>query len=221
LRDGFYTGNIQLNDPSNVLVYSVGFTVPEADLNATLYLLDRENDMDPASVRKSLDRIEYISTYRDLAQEKDDIVDQINFGIPGLLTMMFVASIIAVFTSAFAFSSIIIKRRMREFAVLQTVGASRWQVYKISIGENALVMFISVIMGLLVGIGLSYLMNPFFEGLGTILDIGSKSLTRLVFFPWPIILGISGAIFLGMLAAVAVSAVSAARQDLAVSTRVV
>jgi ABC-type antimicrobial peptide transport system permease subunit len=110
---------------------------------------------------------------------------------------------------------------MREFAVLQTVGATRWQVYKIAIGENSLVMMISVVMGLLVGIGLSYLMNPFFEGLGIILDIGSQGLTRLVFFPWPVILSISLAIFLGMLLAVAVSAVSAARQDLAVSTRVV
>jgi hypothetical protein len=221
LQDGFYTSTISLDDTGNDLGYELTVIDPENDLNATLFLLDMENGASRSEVRKGLDRNINISDYRDLAQEKDDIVDQINFGIPGLLTMMFVASLIAVFTSAFAFSSIIIKRRMREFAVLQTVGATRWQVYKIAVGENALVMFISVVLGLLVGIGLSYLMNGFFELLGQILQIGSRNLERLVFFPWPVILGISGAIFLGMLGAVAFSAVSAARQDLAVSTRVV
>jgi ABC-type antimicrobial peptide transport system permease subunit len=221
LEDGFYISTVSLDQSINDLSYKFHITDPVNDLNATLFLLDMESGARRSEVRKGLDRNINISDYRDLAQEKDDIVDQINFGIPGLLTMMFVASLIAVFTSAFAFSSIIIKRRMREFAVLQTVGATRWQVYKIAVGENALVMFISVVMGLIVGIGLSYLMNGFFELLGQILQIGSQNLERLVFFPWPVILGISGAIFLGMLGAVAFSAVSAARQDLAVSTRVV
>lgn len=221
LTDGFYGASIMLDSTLNDLRFTFTVIDPESDLNATLYLLDMENGASREEVRAGLDRNINISDYRDLAQEKEDLVDQINFGIPGLLTMMFVASLIAVFTSAFAFSSIIFKRRMREFAVLQTVGASRWQVYKIAVGENALVMFISVVLGLMVGIGLSYLMNGFFELLGQILQIGSQSLERIVFFPWPVILAISGAIFIGMLAAVAVSAVSAARQDLAVSTRVV
>jgi ABC-type antimicrobial peptide transport system permease subunit len=156
---------------------------------------------------------------RELDKEIEDISDQLNFGIPGLLTMMFIVSIICVFTSAFAFSSIIIKRRMREFAVLQTVGATRGQIYKIAIGENALVMFVSVVLGLLVGSGLSYQMNGFFGLIGEML--GRGSLERVVFLPWVLILLISGAIFIGMLLAVAVSAINAARQDLAISTRVV
>jgi len=221
LADGIYTARIDLDGSMEDLHYTLTVIDPEPDLGTILYLADVGKGEDTSDVRKGLDRNLNVSDYRDLAQEKGDISDQINFGIPGLLTMMFVASLIAVFTSAFAFSSIIIKRRMREFAVLQTVGASRWQVYKIAVGENALVMFVSVVMGLLVGIGLSYLMNGFFELLGLILGIGSGSLQRLVFFPWPVILGISGAIFVGMLIAVAVSAVSAARQDLAVSTRVI
>lgn len=201
------------NDPTDA------FSSDNDQPSATIYLLDREGDADRSLVRKGLDRNRDVASYRDLSKEKDEIADEVNFGIPGLLTMMFVASLIAVFTSAFAFSSIIIKRRMREFAVLQTVGASRWQIYKIAVGENALVMFVSVVMGLLVGIGLSYQMNGFFELIGSIL--GRGSLERVVFFPWPLILAISIAIFIGMLLAVAISAVSAARQDLAVSTRVV
>lgn len=189
------------------------------DLNATVYLVDSRAGADRSDIRKELDRMNEVATYMDLEKEMNEISDQLNFGIPGLLTMMFVASIIAVFTSAFAFSSIIIKRRMREFAVLQTVGATRLQIYKIAIGENALVMFVSVIFGLLVGLGLSYQMNGFFSFMGDIFTRGS--LDRVVFLPWPLILGISGAIFLGMLVAVAFSAISAARQDLAVSTRVV
>ncbi len=196
-----------------------GNNVLQPDLNSTIYLLNKENGADPDSIRKELDRTEYVINVRDLDKEIEDISDQLNFGIPGLLTMMFIVSIICVFTSAFAFSSIIIKRRMREFAVLQTVGATRWQIYKIAIGENALVMFVSVVLGLLVGLGLSYQMNGFFGLIGEML--GRGSLERVVFIPWFVILIISAAIFIGMILAVAVSAVNAARQDLAVSTRVV
>jgi len=111
------------------------------------------------------------------------------------------------------------KRRKREFAVLQTLGASRGQVYKTAIGENALLMLISVVLGILLGIGVSYQMNGFFEFIGEIL--GRGELDRVVYIPWGTVLIIGLLTLAGMLSAVALSARSAARQDLAVATRVI
>ena len=217
--NGYWIGSIILDNIISDLTYTVHIIDPPPDLNATTYLLDKEKGADPMVIDRGFDRLFGISSVSDLDQSIDDIGNQMNFGIPGLLTMMFITAIIASFTSAFAFSSIIIKRRLREFAVLQTIGASRWQVYKIAIGENALLMFISVVLGMAVGLCLSYQMNGFFEIMGELLSRGS--LTRVVFIPWAILVVIGVAIFLGMLLAVAVSAISAARQDLAVSTRVI
>ena len=142
-----------------------------------------------------------------------------NWGIPGLLTMMFIVALIASLTISFTFSSIIMKRRLREFAVLRTLGASRGQVYKIAISENAVLMMVSVIWGIMIGLGLGYMMNGFFEIVGEIL--GRGILERVVFIPWLQLGFIALATFVGMLLAVALSAISAARQDLSVATRVI
>ncbi|MDP6154962.1 MAG: FtsX-like permease family protein [Candidatus Thermoplasmatota archaeon] len=189
------------------------------ELEATNYLIDLGRDADRKEVEKGFDQLEGILKVRDLEDEKNNIGNQMNFGIPGLLTMMFITALAASITSAFAFSSIIMKRRKREFAVLQTLGASRGQVYKTAIGENALLMLISVMLGILLGIGVSYQMNGFFEFIGEIL--GRGELDRLVFIPWGTVLIIGLVTLAGMLTAVALSARSAARQDLAVATRVI
>ena len=189
------------------------------ELEATNYLISLSNDADRKNVEKGFDQLEGILKVRDLEDEKSNIGNQMNFGIPGLLTMMFITALAASITSAFAFSSIIMKRRMREFAVLQTLGASRGQVYKTAIGENALLMLISVVLGILLGIGVSYQMNGFFEFIGEML--GRGELDRLVYIPWGTVLIIGLVTLAGMLTAVALSARSAARQDLAVATRVI
>ncbi len=189
------------------------------ELEATKYLVGLSNDARRKNVEKGFDQLEGILSVRDLEDEKGNIGNQMNFGIPGLLTMMFITALAASITSAFAFSSIIMKRRKREFAVLQTLGASRGQVYKTAIGENALLMLISVVLGILLGIGVSYQMNGFFEFIGEIL--GRGELDRIVFIPWGTVLIIGLVTLAGMLVAVALSARSAARQDLAVATRVI
>jgi len=189
------------------------------ELEATKYLVGLSNDANRRNVEKGFDQLEGILKVRDLEEEKSNIGNQMNFGIPGLLTMMFITALAASITSAFAFSSIIMKRRKREFAVLQTLGASRGQVYKTAIGENALLMLISVVLGILLGIGVSYQMNGFFEFIGEIL--GRGELDRVVYIPWGTVLIIGLLTLAGMLSAVALSARSAARQDLAVATRVI
>jgi len=163
--------------------------------------------------------LEGVTGVTDLEHEIENIGNLNNWGIPGLLTMMFIAALIAALTISFTFSSIIMKKRMREFAVLQTIGATRGQVYKIAISENAVLMMVSVVWGIGIGLGLSYLMNGFFEFIGQMLERGV--LERLVFVPWLQLGWIALASFIGMLLAVALSAISAARQDLSVSTRVI
>ena len=189
------------------------------ELEATRYLVNLERGGDRKTVEKGFDQLDGILNVRDLEEELDDIGNGMNFGIPGLLTMMFITALVASFTSAFAFSSIIMKRRKREFAVLQTLGAGRGQVYKTAIGENSLLMLISVILGSAIGIVVTYQMNGFFELMGQIL--GRGELARVVYIPWWTVIVIGLVTLGGMLTAVALSARSAARQDLAVATRVI
>ncbi len=216
---GFYTGSITLDDSTLPLRYNITIDNPEADIGSTKYLVGASKGRSISKTGDRLEVVEGVTNVADLQKEINDIGNKNNWGIPGLLTMMFIASLIAALTISFTFSSIIMKKRQREFAVLQTIGASRGQVYKIAISENSVLMMISVILGITIGIGLSYLMNGFFNIIGELL--GRGVLDRLVFIPWLQLILIGAATFIGMLLAVALSAISAARQDLSVSTRVI
>ena len=216
---GFYTGTITLDDTALPLTYNITVDNQIADLGSTKYLVGVSKGSSNSRMRDRLEVLDGVTNVANLEKEIDNIGNQNNWGIPGLLTMMFIASLIAALTISFTFSSIIMKKRQREFAVLQTIGASRGQVYKIAISENSVLMMISVILGITIGIGLSYLMNGFFGIIGELL--GRGILDRLVFIPWFQLILIGVATFIGMLLAVALSAISAARQDLSVSTRVI
>ena len=216
---GFYTGTITLDDTSLPLMYNITVDNSVANLGSTKYLVGVSKGSSISRTGDRLEVLEGVTNVATLKKEIDNIGNQNNWGIPGLLTMMFIASLIAALTISFTFSSIIMKKRQREFAVLQTIGASRGQVYKIAISENSVLMAISVILGITIGIGLSFLMNGFFGIIGELL--GRGTLVRLVFIPWFQLILIGVATFIGMLLAVALSAISAARQDLSVSTRVI
>ena len=191
----------------------------EGNSNASAYLVGASSDADAARLNADLIRLAGVTKVVDLELEIEGIGNLVNYGMPGLLTMMFIIALIASLTIAFTFSSIIMKRRLREFAVLQTLGASRGQVYKTAVSESAVLMLVSVIWGVLVGLALSFMMNGFFEIIGDFL--GRGTLRRVVFIPWALLALIALATFLGMLLAVAMSAISAARQDLSIATRVI
>jgi len=55
------------------------------------------------------------------------------------------------------------EKRKKEFAVIQSYGASKMQIYKIVFSETIVLLLTSVVWGLFIGIGLAYLFNPFFE----------------------------------------------------------
>ena len=217
--NGFYIGCINLDNDTGPLAYTIGIVDPPADIGSTIYLVEASSDASRSQLTTDLNKLEGVTNVIDLEHELDNIGNEMNWGIPGLLTMMFIVALIASLTISFTFSSIIMKRRLREFAVLRTLGASRGQVYKIAISENAVLMMVSVIWGIMIGLGLSYMMNGFFEIVGEIL--GRGTLERVVFIPWLQLGLIALATFLGMLLAVALSAISAASQDLSVATRVI
>jgi len=217
--NGFYVGSINLYNDPRPLTYTISVVAPPADLGSTNYLVDISSGASRGQLTTGLNKMEGVTNVIDLEHELDNIGNEMNWGIPGLLTMMFIVALIASLTISFTFSSIIMKRRLREFAVLQTLGASRGQVYKIAISENAVLMMVSVIWGIMIGLGLSFMMNGFLEIVGELL--GRGGLERVVFIPWLQLIFIALATFVGMVLAVALSAISAARQDLSVATRVI
>jgi putative ABC transport system permease protein len=120
---------------------------------------------------------------------------------------------------SFTFSSILMQRRMREFALLQTLGASRMQVYKVAVGENLLLLSLVILWGVLLGLLLSYVVNGFFTLIRLMFSM--NTLPRTVFIPWPAVVVMSVLSLVGMILVMIISAMKAARQDLSVSTRVI
>ncbi|MHA1911136.1 MAG: FtsX-like permease family protein [Candidatus Kariarchaeaceae archaeon] len=217
ISSGAMIANYEVLYDLNDLV--ANFTLPRTELLAGKYLVNRESNMDHNDLKNSLSNLVNVYSVRDLEEEKSELGSQANFGIPGLLSMMFFVAVVGSLTSAFAFSAIIMERRKREFAVLQTIGASRRQIYKTALGENALMMLTSVVWGIIIGIGASFQMNGLFIFIGIIL--GRGGVTRIVEIPWGTIAIIGIATYAGMLVATVLSVRSAARQDLSVATRVV
>lgn len=181
------------------------------------YFIMGNATVDPITIEKNLSQLNGYTALRNLDRETSEIGLSGTYGVPGLLTMMFLTAFAAALVSAFAFSAIIMERRKREFAVLQTVGASSGQIYTIAFGENFLIMLTSVIWGIITGVGLSFLMNAIFGFISDIL--GKGGLTRIVYIPWVSILINGGAIFAGMLIATLFSVRSSVRQDLTEATR--
>jgi ABC-type lipoprotein release transport system permease subunit len=73
------------------------------------------------------------------------------------------------------------EKRKKEFAVLRSYGASQRQVYKIVFSEATVLLLTAVVWGLIVGLGLSILFNPFFEFMDFMLGISSQIKRVLVF----------------------------------------
>ncbi|MHA2173036.1 MAG: ABC transporter permease, partial [Candidatus Kariarchaeaceae archaeon] len=209
---------------------SLSFDLPVSTLdgtpmNATKYLFktkmgDSISNKEINLIREQLRQNIFYASDRSLKAETDDFLTGGGaFGIPGLLSLNFIVSVTAALISTFAFTAILMERRKGEFAVLRAIGAKQQQIYKIAVGENALLVFTAVIWGILIGSGITYLFNGIFVVFNIFL--GAGPLTRQIVFPWINIILIGVATSLGMLFATLLSVRGAARQDLSVATRVV
>jgi len=104
------------------------------------------------------------------AQETSDAVAAINSSFLDVLTYALLAfGGIAVFVGAFIIFntfSITVAQRLREFALLRTLGAMRSQILRSVILEALVVGLLSSIIGLLAGLGIARGLNALFQSFG-------------------------------------------------------
>jgi putative ABC transport system permease protein len=109
------------------------------------------------------------------AQAKEDKKDVGGF-ISFLRYALLAFAGIALFVGSFVIAntlSITIAQRMREFATLRTIGASRRQVLWSVVLEAAIVGFLASVVGLFLGLGLAKILNRLFVAFGIDLPQGS------------------------------------------------
>ena len=90
-----------------------------------------------------------------LSKSLHEIISMMNNIIAGLSVFV---SIILGFLIIYA-NQLLIKRRKKEFAVYMILGMSKKQISKILLGETITIGFISLMIGLIMGIGLSQVMS--------------------------------------------------------------
>jgi ABC-type lipoprotein release transport system permease subunit len=193
-------------------------------LNASRYYVRTEDGADMSADDIAATQIEVEEMY-DIDSDRSFYYEKIRldsstqgYGISGLLSMDFVISLLASLISAFAFSAIIMEKRKHEFAILRSIGAKKKHIYKLALGENALMMLTASIWGIFLGIGIAQLFNGVFMFVSMISGTFS-SIERLVVIPVLELIIISTVTFLGMLGATVASIRSAANQDIAVGIK--
>lgn len=101
----------------------------------------------------------------------------LRFGFPGLLTINYLISLIAIVIGVSIFMFMIINQRKKEFAVLISEGASRWQLIKLVLSEVISMALFATMFGTFIGFILGYQFNGFFD------VFSSSSFNRLLVFP--------------------------------------
>lgn len=99
------------------------------------------------------------------AKQSKDIRDNLGF----LKTALFAFAGISLFVGAFLIFntfSITVAQRMREFALLRTLGASRRQVWRAVISEGLALGFVGGLVGFALGIGTAALLRALFKAIG-------------------------------------------------------
>jgi putative ABC transport system permease protein len=105
------------------------------------------------------------------AKESKDIRDNLGFLKTFLLAFAFIALFVGAFLIFNTFS-ITVAQRMREFALLRTLGASRRQIWRAVISEGLLLGIVGGVIGFVIGIGTAALLRSLFIAFGA--DLPSK-----------------------------------------------
>src|SRR5919197_415457 len=105
------------------------------------------------------------------AKESKDIRDNLGFLKTFLLAFAFIALFVGAFLIFNTFS-ITVAQRMREFALLRTLGASRRQIWRAVVNEGLLLGVVGGVVGFLLGIGTAALLRVLFKAFGA--DLPSK-----------------------------------------------
>ncbi len=140
------------------------------------------------------------------------------FGTPGLLSLQFVVASIAAVASSFVFLSLVLNQRKKELAVLQAIGASPNQILRLVLFEILSIVMVSMILGLILGIGLAFSFNGFFDVFGFIFQLfggTSTSIRRELVYPWLQLGFVSLSVFAAVVLALLFTTRKALKSDLA------
>ena len=156
---------------------------------------------------------DWASTHKDVERNGGLI-----FGTPGLLSLQFVVASVAAIASSFVFLSLVLSQRQKELAVLQAIGASPNQIIRLVLFEILSIVMVSMMLGILLGVGLALSFNGFFDVFGFIFQIFGGSTTtiqRTLVYPWSQIILVSLAVFAAVVVALLVTTRRALKADLA------
>ena len=140
------------------------------------------------------------------------------FGTPGLLSLQFVVASVAAVASSFVFLSLVLSQRQKELAVLQAIGASPNQIIRLVLFEILSIVMVSMILGIMLGVGVALSFNGFFDIFGFIFQIfggSSTTINRTLVYPWTQIILVSLAVFAAVVVALLVTTRRALTADLA------
>ncbi|MHA1944580.1 MAG: ABC transporter permease [Candidatus Hodarchaeales archaeon] len=177
------------------------------EILATEYFVKIQEGANPASIKSLIASVDnpWVISVKTLETELREAneIQNVDYGIPGLLTADFVISLLAATLATFIFMSILMEQRKKEFAILRSYGTSDRQIYKIVFSESIVLLLTSVLWGLMIGIGLSVLFNGFFEFIDVFLTplsaltSGGGSLSRIIIFD---LAGLLGTLFITLIA---------------------
>ena len=140
------------------------------------------------------------------------------FGTPGLLSLQFVVASVAAIASSFVFLSLVLNQRQKELAVLQAIGASPNQIYRLVLFEILSIVIVSMALGIVLGVGLALSFNGFFDVFGFIFQIfigSSTTIDRTLVYPWTQIILVSFAVFSAVVLSLLLTTRRALTSDLA------
>ena len=140
------------------------------------------------------------------------------FGTPGLLSLQFVVASIAAVASSFVFLSLVLNQRKKELAVLQAIGASPTQILRLVLFEILSIIVVSMLLGLILGIGLAFSFNGFFDVFGFIFQLfggASTNISRELVYPWFELTLVSVSVFTAVVIALLLTTRRALNSDLA------
>ncbi len=141
------------------------------------------------------------------------------YGTPGLLSLQFVIAAMAAIASSFVFLSLVLSQRRKELSILQAIGASPSQVMRLVLFEILSITVVSMALGGLLGIGISYAFNGLFNLFGlifqTITGSGGSGISRDLVWPLIDLLQVGGILLLAVCIALVATTRKAIGADLA------
>ena len=143
------------------------------------------------------------------------------FGTQGLFTLQYLVASVAAIASSFVFLSLVLNQKKKELAILQAIGASPNQIIRLVLFEILSIVFVSMILGVILGIGLALSFNGLFNIFGFLFQLFSGTgetsvITRVLQWPWWVIIKVTLGVLSVVVLALIMTTRRALRADLAV-----